>query len=83
MINIVTIIRLLLSVVSLLIRRADDAKQQEIGKDELIREQLAGMAVRLRIAKEIDVSVSSMSDDDIDRVLQSYYRAEGAGGDNP
>lgn len=74
MISTITIVRLLLSIVSALIKSANDAKQREIVKDELVRQQLSELVVNLKIAKQIDLRTKYMSDDDIDDVLQPYYR---------
>lgn len=72
--NIVAIIRLLLNIVSLLIQRADDKKQQEIGRDKQIQNSLQEILKRGELAKRIDLASQGYSSDDVDSVLSEYYR---------
>lgn len=67
-------IRLLLSVVSLLMKWADNATQQKIGEDRYVNDVLVQLAQRTLAAKQISVDVGNMSDTDIDKFLQQYYR---------
>lgn len=72
--NWLTIIKLLLGIVSALIKRADEAAQQEIGRDAEVKRYAVELLEATRTAKKIDDRISRMSDDDIDQFLQSYYR---------
>lgn len=75
------IVQLLLSIVNSVMNRLGDAKQQQIGEDTYVRKLLAELIVRLQVAKQIDIDSADWTDDDVDRILQRYYRAEGSTGD--
>ncbi len=73
----VTAIKLLLGIVSLLMRWADEAKLKKVGEDAYVRKTLVELSVRSRIAKQIDVSAAGLNDTDVNRILRDYYRNEG------
>lgn len=70
----IAIVRLLLGIVNTVVQRLDDAKQQEIGKDAVVKEQLEGLVKSLGHAKFIDDRVDRMSDADVDNVLRNDFR---------
>lgn len=70
----IAIVRLLLGIVNTVVQRLDDAKQQEIGKDAVVKEQLESLVEHLSLAKTIDDRVDRMSDTDVDHVLRNDYR---------
>ena len=72
--SIVTIIRLLLGIVNMLLKRANDHQQQELGRDRNIKNNLANILVRVRTGKRIDAESERYTDADIDRILQDSFR---------
>lgn len=72
--NIIVIIKMTLQLVSFLIRKADEAQLKELGKDELVKQQLTELVTRTGSAKAIAAEVAAMSDDDIDKFLRDHYR---------
>lgn len=72
--NIIVIIKTLLQIVSFLMRKADEAQLKELGKDELVKEQLADLVARTATAKEIADRFHNMSDSDIDDFLRDKFR---------
>lgn len=73
-----TIIRLLLTIVAAIIKSRSDKQQQQIGADRVVSKTLLELALRTRVAKEIDLDSNEWSADDVDSILQRYYRNEGA-----
>ncbi len=74
--NWVTIIRLLLSIVNSIMDWVDDDKQQEIGRDQVIKKSLIDLAVKAKIAKKIDIGITNVSDDELADILHDYYRTD-------
>lgn len=70
----IAVIRLLLGLANWIISRVSEAEQRKIGEDEYVRKSLLTLATSSRIAKRIDASSNSLSHDDVDRILQNYYR---------
>lgn len=70
------IIKGLLSIVSLLMKWADEATQRKLGEDLYVKQQLADMSVRIGMAKKIDIHSDEYTDADIGVILRGYYRKE-------
>lgn len=70
----VQIIKGLLTIVSLLMKWADEQQLKQIGADENVKQQLAEMAIRTRVAKRIDLGSEHYTADDIERILHKHYR---------
>ena len=72
--NIIVIIKTLLQIVSFLIRKADEKQLKELGKDELVKQQLTELVARTDVAKSIAAEFAAKSDADIDDFLRDHYR---------
>lgn len=72
--NLIVIIKTLLQIVSFLMRKADEAQLKELGKDELVKQQLTELVTRTATAKAIAAEFANKSDADIDDFLRDYYR---------
>ena len=68
------IIKGLLTVVSLLMKWADEQQLKQLGADLNVKKQLAEMAVRTGMAKRIDLGSEHYSPDDIERILHKHFR---------
>lgn len=72
--NVISIIKMLLQLVSFFVRKADEAQLRELGKDALVTQQLKEITARTLVAKEIAAEFASKSDADIDAFLRDHYR---------
>lgn len=72
--TIATIVQLLLGIVSLLLKKANDSQIREIGRNEVIQQQLQELATRTGIAKQIAEDWSRKSDSDVDKFLRDKFR---------
>lgn len=68
------VVILLLQLVTTIVRSRSDKEQQEIGKNELVRQQLAELAVRTQIARKIDLDSEGWDREHIDRILHDRFR---------
>ncbi len=74
--SIIAIIRLLLSLVRIVMRRASDKQQQQIGEDRAIKNNLVSILVQVKTGKRIDAESKRYTDDDIDRILSGHFRSD-------
>lgn len=72
--NVVVIIKTLLQLVSFFIRKADEAQLKELGKNELVQQQLTELVKSTGVAKAVAQEIAGMSDDAIDEFLRNHYR---------
>lgn len=72
--DIVAIIRLLLSVTDWLMKQASDAQQRRIGRDGEILRNAEKIVRRAQIAKQIDNEFEHLGANDVDERLREYYR---------
>lgn len=71
------IAKLLLKIVAAIIKRRSDIEQQQIGADRVVQAQLIEIIERTKLARHIDEASVNWDDDDVDSILQRYYRNEG------
>lgn len=72
----IRIVHALFSLVLYIVKRRSEAEQREIGRNEVIQRQLVEIALRTRIAREINEDSTGYNRDDIDRIMHKYYRAD-------
>ena len=77
--SLVTIIRLCLTIVNMLMQRASDKQQQEIGSDRVTKNNLANILVRVKTGKRIDAGSEHYDDAAVDRILRDHFRASDGG----
>lgn len=73
-VNVIAAIQALLAVVSLLMKWADEQQLKELGKNELVQQQLTDLVARTGSAKVIADQFAAMSDPAIDEFLRDHYR---------
>jgi hypothetical protein len=74
LVTIIGIIKVLLQLVSFLMQKADEKQLKELGKDELVQQQLVDMLHRTGLAKQISEDVDKLTDDAVDKQLSDFYR---------
>ena len=73
----VLVIQLLLKLTNLVMNKISEQELRKVVEDEIIRKQLVDLSIKSKISKAIDLNIGNATDDDIDRILQRHYRAEG------
>ncbi len=68
------VVIMLLQLVTAIVKSRSDKEQQEIGKNDLVKQQLAELAVRTKIARRIEIDSSDWDREHIDSILSKYYR---------
>lgn len=72
--TIAAIVQLLLTVVTLLIRKGNEAQLKELGANEVVQKQLTELATSTGIAKQLSEKWKSASDSDVDDFLRDKFR---------
>lgn len=70
----IALIQILLSVISMIMKRANDQQLIDLGRDQRVKEQLEQLVVRTGVARQIAEKVSDMPLSDIDTILRKHYR---------
>ncbi len=71
---VVQVILALLKIVTAIMKSRSDKEQQEIGRNDEIRKQLAELAVRSNIARQIEIDSQHWDASHVDDILRKYYR---------
>lgn len=77
--NWLLVVRLLLQLTVLIVQKRNDAEQQQIGADRVVKNALVQLALSTRVARKIDLDSSKWDADTVDDKLRNYYRENGGG----
>lgn len=75
--NWLVLIQFLLKLANLVMNKLSEQELRKVIQDETTRKLLSDLAIKAKVSKAIDLNINNADDDDIDRILQSRYRAEG------